>query len=324
MRYFVENLARWFDLCDYERHFALIVPKRAATCPMLLNAILAVSARHLSFLGRSDICDLSDFVRYQEQCLYHFIPSLNDSEAILDENILAATVILRYLEEVDVPLFTSETQHHLIGTRIFIRAQGEALVAGGLRQAAFWVAIRQEIYMALVNQRSVQPGFHLPPFSFDHSFSPADDCVWANRIVMHCADILRFCFGDDQANIEARHDTLSTWTRKWSRCRPESFSPTFYRAPDKSKKLVFPEIWYLEQCHVIATQHLNFCKILLAINNPKLRRLGSGSGHLWREVQVWTSLCHLVVYDLIENFGNYKLSDMLRMKSALESSNYAV
>lgn len=68
---------------------------------MLLNATLAVSARHLSFLGRTDICDLSDFVHYQEQCLNHFIPSLNDSSVILDENILAATVTLRYLEEVD-------------------------------------------------------------------------------------------------------------------------------------------------------------------------------------------------------------------------------
>ncbi|RFU32758.1 hypothetical protein B7463_g3577, partial [Scytalidium lignicola] len=233
MRYFVDNLARWFDLCDYERHFALIVPKRAATCPMLLNATLAVSARHLSFLGRTDICDLSDFVRYQEQCLHHFIPSLNNSAVILDENILAATVILRYLEEVDVPLFVSETQYHLIGTRIFVHAQGEALVAGGLRQAAFWVAIRQEIYMALVNQRPVHPGFNLSASSFDYSFSPAADCTWANRIVMHCADVLRFCFGDDQANVEARHETLLEYTREWSRCCPESFSPTFYREPDR-------------------------------------------------------------------------------------------
>lgn len=143
-----------------------------------------------------------------------------------------------------MPLFVSETQYHLLGTRIFIRAQGEALVAGGLRQAAFWVALRQEIYLALVNQRPVHPGFHLPAYSFDHVFSPADDCIWANRIVMHCADVLRFCFGDDQANIEARYEALVEYTTQWSRNSPESFSPIFYREADKGKMQVFPEIWY--------------------------------------------------------------------------------
>lgn len=116
IRYFVAELARWvmvsesqgmseamltnlqFDLCDYERHFELVVPRRAATCPLLLHAILAVSGRHMSFRGK---CDLSVFTKYHDICLQHMIEALNESCALLDENILAATVILRYLEEVD-------------------------------------------------------------------------------------------------------------------------------------------------------------------------------------------------------------------------------
>lgn len=97
MRYFVENLSRCFDLCDPDRHFALVVPHRAAVCPILLNAIFACSAKHLS-----RVSDFDPYVsdRYHQECLRHLIPKLNDSAAVMDENLLAATVILRFLEEV--------------------------------------------------------------------------------------------------------------------------------------------------------------------------------------------------------------------------------
>jgi len=48
MRYFVENTARSFDLTDSFGHFRNVVPQRAAVCPILLYAILAAAARHLS------------------------------------------------------------------------------------------------------------------------------------------------------------------------------------------------------------------------------------------------------------------------------------
>lgn len=97
MRNFVENLAPSLDLCDPDKHFALVVPHRAATSPILLNAIFACSAVHLS---RVSDFDLYTSDRYYQECLKHLIPMLNDSAAVMDENLLAATVILRYLEEV--------------------------------------------------------------------------------------------------------------------------------------------------------------------------------------------------------------------------------
>jgi len=129
MRYFVDRLSTWvspiaqtidgigilppirslhaadssaprsqFDLCDPERHFALIVPQRAALCPTLLNAVFAVSARHLNRISNYDPYAAD---RYYNKCLNHLQAVVYDTEAILDENLLAATVILRFLEEVD-------------------------------------------------------------------------------------------------------------------------------------------------------------------------------------------------------------------------------
>jgi hypothetical protein len=97
MRHFVERLSICMDICDPNRHFALVVPHRASICPTLLNAIFACSARHLSRVG-----DLNPSIaeKYHQECLKHLIPMLSDGAALMDENLLAATVILRFFEEV--------------------------------------------------------------------------------------------------------------------------------------------------------------------------------------------------------------------------------
>jgi hypothetical protein len=65
----------------------------------LLNAIFALSARHLSSIGRHHDSLASN--RYHDECLKYLIPMLNDTATITDENIFAATIILRVLEEMD-------------------------------------------------------------------------------------------------------------------------------------------------------------------------------------------------------------------------------
>lgn len=113
-----------------------------------------------------------------------------------------------------------------------------------LRQACFWTGLRQEIVMAFVNQRPVK-------MRLDHSFidrslaPPAADDVWANRIILHCADVLRYCFGtggeataDDWLRLKAHDDA-------WLRARPPSWLPVAYAEPDRDKGEVFPTILYL-------------------------------------------------------------------------------
>lgn len=106
-----------FDLCDPERHFALVVPQRARSCPPLLNAIFTASARHLSrldkyktphgvqYLGKL-LPDLKVemAIHYHSECIKHLVLLSNDPDHIHDEDLLAAAVILRFYEEVDCRL----------------------------------------------------------------------------------------------------------------------------------------------------------------------------------------------------------------------------
>jgi hypothetical protein len=59
---------------------------------------MALSARHLSCTTAFNTF-VSD--RYYQACLETLIPALNDHGVTMDDDLLAATVILRLLEEFD-------------------------------------------------------------------------------------------------------------------------------------------------------------------------------------------------------------------------------
>ena len=103
-----------FDLCDPERHFALVVPQRARSCPPLLNAIFTASARHLSRLNKYKTpqgvmyldkllpdLNVETAIHYHDRAITHLIQLCNNPDQVHDENLLAAASILRFYEEVD-------------------------------------------------------------------------------------------------------------------------------------------------------------------------------------------------------------------------------
>lgn len=70
----------------------------AASSPLLMSGILAVSALHLSRV--SDL-DTYEAVRYHDRCLGLMVPMLNDPDRIKDDNLLMTTIILHLYEDID-------------------------------------------------------------------------------------------------------------------------------------------------------------------------------------------------------------------------------
>ncbi|KAF7185048.1 hypothetical protein HII31_13671 [Pseudocercospora fuligena] len=280
LRYFVENLSRNFDLTDPRRHFRSVVPQRAAICPTLMNAIFALSARHLSRVGEYDPLVSN---KYHQECLKHLIPMLDDTDAILDENLLASTIILRHLEEFEVPIsgqVPADQHSHLLGAQAFIAAQERAAVTGGLRQAAFWVGLRQEVYVAFVNQRPVLPA--LEHCNIDRSFDAAEDHIWACRMVVLCADTIRFCFSDHPQTI-ANYTYLTSQVSQWHTSKPLTFTPIYTHQPSNPYQ-IFPEIWFTGDEYATGIQHYHLARILLSSYNPSIPRLGPGRAAMLREM----------------------------------------
>lgn len=295
LRHFVQNLAIWLDLCDPAQHFQVEVPLRAGTCPILLNAIFALSARHLNLTG-----DYDSFAsnRYHQECLKYLIPMLNSAATVTDETLFAATIVLRVLEEID--LLETDLQSHMLGIQIFVNSLfrpstqpsplhpsppsshpplSNSSSQNSLATASFWVGLRQEIYMATILHRSVQ--INLEHCVVDRSTSPTSDFSWANRAVVLCADVLNCCFGVEGVGL-GRWEELRNGCERWEDEKPSSFTPIFYREGRKEGigegreegREAFPEIWHSHACHIIGVQHHKLAQILLCIFDPKIPRIG--------------------------------------------------
>jgi hypothetical protein len=131
---------------------------------------------------------------------------------------------------------------YLTGVQSIVQAPNSRLVPGSLSAAAFWVALRMDIYSAVTNHRAMT--ISLDHDHIDQSFNPADDHTWANRAVVHCAEVLNFCFGDD--NRWGRWEQLYRWNQQWEKSLPLTCRPIFYQGDTGAP---FPEIWYHSGCH---------------------------------------------------------------------------
>ncbi|KAI1641751.1 uncharacterized protein F4817DRAFT_38695 [Daldinia loculata] len=266
-RHYIQKLAICLDLCDPHRHFELVVPERAAECYMLLNAIFAIAARHLSHT--TDFDPLASN-RYHDECLRYLIPMLNHASTVSDENLFAATIILRMLEEMDVPTTGQDTYSHLLGIHAFVNVGDQYMGPGSLSAASFWVGLRQEIYIAVITQQPVKVS--LDHFVVDRLFEPADDYTWSNRAIVLLADVLNLCFGNN--SLAAGHwSALDEACRKWSSTRPPSFNPFFYR--ERTATSAFPEIWHGSGCHVIGIQHHILAQLFLTQFDPSIPKVGT-------------------------------------------------
>ncbi|KIW70095.1 hypothetical protein PV04_02401 [Phialophora macrospora] len=326
MRYYIENLAPWFDVGDPARHFTLAVPQHARRCPPLLNAIFTLAARHLASLPRFKTADgvieyqsirlpkLTEetAVKYHQACIAYLIKLATDPDHVRDENLLAAAVILRYYEEID-PSLTGEDIKTLIHTfQLFVNAQAnpyaytmdeakhtEYLRPGSavgtfdnclgylksFQHASFRVALRQEITIAFLKQRAVR--LPLETWSDLQGFDEAEDFVWSDRHLYHCAKVLQFCFGGDNGNGKTqmeRWSELRDFETHWDQSKPLSFMPIHYQEPNRDKGECLPHIWYMAEVHVTGLLSLDLARILLTVYNPNIPRIGPGATAARRRV----------------------------------------
>lgn len=99
--------------------------------------------------------------------------------------------------------------------------------SGGLREAASWVFLRQDIYVALtLGQPS---GIHLDNYKGSSSFHNSDAGAWANRMVFTFAKVLSYALLPDGALASTQWSRLEEEVEAWSTARPWHFEPLWFR-----------------------------------------------------------------------------------------------
>ncbi|KAK8062393.1 hypothetical protein PG997_014490 [Apiospora hydei] len=265
-RHYIQHIAICLDTCDPLRNFELVVPQRIGTYPILLKATFAIAARHLS---RTSEYDPLASNRYHNQCLTQLIPMIDDAAGGLsDENLFAATIILRMLEEMDA-ITGNESHGHLLGIHAFVNIGDQYMVPGSLSAAAYWAGLRQEIYSAIISQSRVK--INLDHFIVDRSLQPADDYTWSNRAVVNLADVLNYCF--DAPPSPEQWAALDEHCRRWEELRPSSFEPFFYQ--ERQIPDAFPQSWHHSSCHITGIQYHLLAQLFLAQFDPTIPRVGT-------------------------------------------------
>lgn len=161
---------------------------------------------------------------------------------------------------------------HLLGGYASIEEfQKQAIEMDSLSNAAFWIHQRQDLIAAVANHRV--PKTNYDNTSLDRSFDPADRLTWTKRGTCLHADVIKFCFGSSRTSIED-FKLIMSQLEQWNRCKPDDFTPVFYREHDLLEGRHFPEICFtLDDCgEYTETQHIGACDI----SNACYASLGRG------------------------------------------------
>ncbi|KAJ5175184.1 uncharacterized protein N7482_001061 [Penicillium canariense] len=273
VHHFATHLGYWLDCTDASRQFTRKIPLLVKQSSILLYAVLSYAARHV---GDAEMAEQA-----HERCVELLIPFLS-SETVADDDILLCTiVILRVFEQLNVMVTGSDRERHLAGCSALLRAsQGRELDPStpGLRQAAFWVYMRQCLYNACVHQQAPNVDLNLilipPPSGSDPLGNPNSETAWANTMTWICATVIHFCFGSHYSEPFTRMrrwQELSEAVENWLSTRPCTFDPIWYSEAVPDSGNPFPEIWFTADWHIMAFGYYHLACMLLAIYKPSPR-----------------------------------------------------
>lgn len=306
------------DVCDVSRTFQTIVPDLAIQHPILLNALLAFSARHLSRISDYDP-EAAD--GYHQKSVELLIPgleyNLQEGRVGADETLLIATIFLRLYEQMNSSVYGIDFKQHLSGSAAIVNAQAhrELVQASGvtgnflstLHEASFWSFLRQDIDMALANQKQPKVELSLCRITWD---SDASDTTWAKWMIWIVAETAALCFGGETNDVEGasalgRVVLRERWVQMKEKCarwwwsKPNGFLPLYYQKRDVAAGRWFPEIWLGSPWHSKKAPGLDFhftgFKLIgISINSHRDTILPRGHGppgHLRSlQVETWARL----------------------------------
>lgn len=108
------------------------------------------------------------------------------------------------------------------------------------------------------------------------TWDPAPDHVLTNRLLIIAANVLQYCYNDQEHLNHGRYEELYTLYQRWLDRRPPSFLPVYSADSIPERGEFFPQKWYLSDYYIVAEQTIGLISILLTAYDPTIARVGPG------------------------------------------------
>jgi hypothetical protein len=228
------------------------------------------------------------------------IPDLTEFPRIQDpveqENIMAATVILRQYEEIEEDVddgrdpeggnIHTETHHNsfervnFLGiTQTIIDAMSMSPIRSSRARACYWITIRQETYYALTRET-------VPHLRFDSDRWP--NASIADDMILFAGQVATWRWTGKNSEQWCEYDPSIYSSFSWILTKmvtsgrlkaqeqlllhnsSDELKPLLNLKAKKSKGEVFPTIWYSFDVQITAIQHFRLAQLILTAGNPQL------------------------------------------------------
>ena len=156
----------------------------------------------------------------------------------------------------------------MLSAQLLLRITEGHVFRSSFTDAVFLVVLRSEIYVANLTQRPV--GNLADHCNIDTSLEPTSERMWALRAIAHVANVTNLAYGEGADNPTPNHhwECLMRYIEDWERLCPESFRP-IYSQKQISPDNPFPQLYYANDYHVAARQHIELARVLLLASCPQ-------------------------------------------------------
>ncbi|KAJ5815078.1 hypothetical protein N7474_006855 [Penicillium riverlandense] len=267
--HFIHQVSPWIDLFDHTSQFSTFVAHLAIHNAGLMNAILALSLRHMALNPHLDNQNMPNkeegALQYYYQTLHYVQRAMQYSGYKTSLELLATALIISAYEMLDNS--TNDWERHLEGVFLIQRSQTIHGESGGLHSAVWWAWLCQDIWAAFREKRKTLT-FWVPqkPLStlVPHELATRSIYITA-KVISYCADTAT------EENILRRIDgavRLRKMLDDWQRHLTIEFSPLPLGSRGHSS--CFRPIWIRPPAFAVAVQFFSVSHILLLAHEPSL------------------------------------------------------
>ncbi|PYI01028.1 hypothetical protein BO78DRAFT_437005 [Aspergillus sclerotiicarbonarius CBS 121057] len=195
LRIYQKGIGIWMDISDRSHTYQNEVVRHSLSSPLLMHAVCALSAKQMSLIQNKFLWEPVSS-RFYGKSLSLLIKELTE-QSTNHELLLAATILLGSYELLAQPGI--DYQRHLYGANTLILSRNIGEEGTLFEQASFWIYARQDVALALVNERPTLTPPTKWPVLPTNATTPVED-HFGKKIVWLLARVIevRFTTPSDQ------------------------------------------------------------------------------------------------------------------------------